>query len=1259
MPEKRTSTSDSENNRIAIIRNAVKSPGSASIKPTSEEIKHLPANYSRLDKTTENETHASTKLKRANELILEKISEFDLGSIILGFLPLSMEEEDELIEAVKEGLNDHNLYGRLRVYPAATCYFLAVATSRQCASGKEFWPKLCEFTGLELKQNNNHEKLAKAFTKTCAKLDLLEGSLQGAAWVNVAPFFFQAGILHRWSEPLARALKTILAIHPAPNLEDQSEVTKFIQKICGNSHLNSKKNLKHTLQSEVGPLLIQRLVVACEKSNWKTLPAHLEKPISDAFELVGRGAFIHTPYLKYNEAFGETELVLPAQNGQLATCKTTWEVAGRTYNAMYETTLPASHLDEGEVIVELKGLENELTERSYHVQTGLTNECPFKIFQLGTGREKKFDQAPRIKLPPDDYLIVMQENMTAGEDEVLAEVRNQAKLLELSLRPGDAPILLFHGDRNWEIGSILKPGFYTNLDVADIIREEDGSEIFYGESFGIIGYFPKPPLGENIELVTRCEERNLEFKQELIVPEDAASELQFTENIEDSLDTLRQALNYGIHKVRLRLSQSNKSIVKEFWIWKGLNTINLSHGFNCDRLPENLDLSHSVGLFEKEGALYFQPDNLSPFFKLKLTAPDVSLKIPRPGVEVLLLDSDQDAEILHPGQLLTLSKNDNRKVQLRSGGFEQWKVFSGNRLLVILNQKHRSNTMSLSALAAETGHSGTISVENSAGNRHKLFTYSLPLSSTQPQLDTDHINKIEAWSFKVATEELHSLGYRIADLSDSPDLEFSPVREFITKEKDTYAGAPHSLIEGIVTLSAYHQIPENERQHSRIKVSLALAFEELTNRLYAIDIYRRTNVDGEWLPLECEERQKNGEYNSSTLRFFAWGDQEYAEDSNYWEKLRRADIRDESECLTRSIQSMTEHELDRALTVSRKLLSFKYPTNVWHANAKRLPNLITHLSKHRFDTSQEIVSLWWKHAAQEIIEHSSARSTAVLRNFIFAARPELICAVASQKADEPILENSIAGCALALPGNLRTRQGKLQYILEQEDQINRDLIPAFQNFIQVQTGQATDLRSFSLDTFLETGDPSLPSLAANALDRNEHRLVKGMPALLSPEHLLLCIRPLNSRCRTIQDTIDQYDNLILQQTRENSKTPWKIEAAQEIEAAHQHVDQQSPVIAKMLGWRNHEASLWTPPLLKTEIAVKIARLTWCVTALARLSANGHPSSQEFKNHLAHLLCRDNATDADIRRMLNTILNLAPELFSFYIALFELSIDTKD
>lgn len=1189
-------------------------------------------------------------LQDANELILERISESTDEPTILGFLPLSIEEEDLLIQTVRENLNDFNVFGRLRTQPACVAYFLAVSASRQCTKGREFWPKLTNFTGLDLHQNATREKLANKFMAACKSLDLLTGTVDGANWTNAAPFFFQAGILNSWTDNVASGLRVVLTQRQAPDLDSDGEVRHFIDLLCDNSHLNGMGNLKHTLQSAVGPLLIRSLIRAYHYSNWEVIPAHLREPIRDAFNEVGRAAFLQSPFIRYNRAFNETELVLPAQNNQVANFSTKWEFNGHRYDALHETAIPCNPEGHAEATVLLTGQNQNFDDRTYNIDLDYKDNQPFKLFNLKTGREKRISDTENITIQPDDYLVVMRKDVSAGEDEPLTEETEHYKTLELSVRPGEEPLELAHSGRSWTITSILRHGFYTNHDESNSIQLEGNEELLYGTCYGIVGYFPKPTDDAQVLLTIQCPEQGVSLRDEVASSTAYTSEvIQYKENIDALINKLKAELPHGIHRVCLRLTQSNKSILKEFWLWNGLQHISDFKGFECDSLPQNLDPNGSKGIVCENDTIRFDPYHLSPFTSLKITRPERILRIPRPGVQAMLGIPGDSPEPISRDALIVVNKGDKRTIHLESGGFECWEIYSGNQLLVTLDQKRTKHVFSLAGLASELGHSGIISAKDRHGHSHKLAAFSLPLTASLPRIETDNVNRIDEWSFKVATEGLYSLGVSIADISNKPILNFSPINEFIQENEGIYTSQPQTFENECISLLATHQLPRESvgSDHSRVKVSLSFDIDKLGDQLFVINFYRKTSPDGEWLPLQCDERQRNGAYNYSDVRFFAWGDKRFGDNSNYWQKLRRATRAEDSPEFVKSLQGASLQDIDHTLKLTTQLLAFKYPSSVWVENAHRIENFAKHLCEYRFSVYDETANLWWRHSALELALHAKQPHTPIIRSFLLSTEPSILRAPRESLLSYAVEDPTLVDMCMMLPAKLQKASSKVQYLQGLGNQINGVIPLAYNNCMSVMTGTERDLKHFSLSGFLQTGGDGYSPLAGEIQKRAEDRLSGALFPLFSGEHLLFCIKRLNTRCRKIQEAVNAEEQLPLQK------------AAQSIEKAYQQIQFVSASIAPKIGWTDHESHLWTPPLLKNDVAVKVAHLAWTLAAISRLAANNKLNPQQFESHLEKLLCRNQPCAEKIHSRLNIILSQAPELFSCYMALFELSINPEN
>ncbi len=246
-------------------------------------------------------------LNEANALVLRRIGEAS-DEMILGFLPLSDLEERAILQLVRERLEGPlgcSVQRLMQIAPAATAYALAVAPSRSLKEGGKFYPCLQEDLGLEI-PIGQREAFSSIFLSTCRRLGLLTGTIDGTWFRNPAPFIFQAGILHYWKDALASGLRTTLNIIPAPDLEDEETVARFVAELA--RHIHKQPILSRALETPVGPLLVRRLIVAYLQNDDSVLPPHLREPLRESFQGAGRGVVLRSPYLAYDLAFDQIEL---------------------------------------------------------------------------------------------------------------------------------------------------------------------------------------------------------------------------------------------------------------------------------------------------------------------------------------------------------------------------------------------------------------------------------------------------------------------------------------------------------------------------------------------------------------------------------------------------------------------------------------------------------------------------------------------------------------------------------------------------------------------------------------------------------------------------------------------------------------------------------------------------------------------------------------------------------------------------------------
>lgn len=1182
-----------------------------------------------------------TTLEEANQLVLGKIGNQG-ESLILGFLPLSLAEEEAVLRLAREALTRPfaSVISLLRTAPAAMAYALAVAPGRTLTEGGRFWPALKDDLGLDVSSPSRVE-LAEKFRRTCRSLQLMDGTIEEIAWVHAAPFIFQAGILHFWKDALATALRCTLKQVPPPDCEDSVALRRFTDELI--NHVHNQPTLEKLLGTDVGCLLANRLVQAYSRQDWQVLPPHLQEPIRLAFQEIGRGAVLKSPYLTFNPAYHQLEIVLPTVPGKFASADTYWALNGRRYSARQQWEIPTSECLDAEVKIELRQLFGSYRPQAYAVTTTLGGTIPFRLFRKDTGRERRVSLDAVIDLSPGAYLVVMASDIRTN-DEGYVVATGAYRELEFELRPGDDPVILKRGEETWTLRPERHAGIYVNRDRANVVTLTDGENLHYGDDLGLVAFFPAE---ENVAgptaLILSCKEHNLTRVHQYTESIAVQGGYRFETELNHALKDILALLPPGIHRLHLSLVRATARIDHTIWYWRGLRLIT-SVGFDCEALPTNLKIRDCKGFIEKEGALCFPEKFHGTSMVVAIRAPEVELKIPRAGVQVEIKDAGTEWEdIVSPTIPTIVQPNDKRLLRFSSGGYQEWSVLSHTRAISVLNAKRPSYVTTLAGLSAELGGAGRVFAKGENGTSIPLISIMRPLTSDLPRFNLDHANNTETWRFRLPLPENCEIGVSITDLSSAPDAAACPVAVIANSTNGALSFQDFILTdagngETILVVNAKEKDGTSATEGTFIRVRTTMQIAALKDRLWMLDFHRRTNAADPWIPLECAER-----IGYSSVRLFAWGEMPPGADALWWHRLRRAEKYQNDSKFIDAIASMSSGDLRRALRFCREFLSWKYATTVWVRQAKRLQIMPRHLARLRFRMDDESAAVWWDEAADELARFSASPTNPVVRQFLFATRLDSLRIPSSSMTRLSVMANiAPLARALAVPSAIHSVRTLREYLLPATDrgELAREILYCYKNFQRVATGRDPDFEDLDLNTYLAGGTGVIGlSSASVALDETLPRF--EVTTLLGAEHLLSAVRALNRRCRPLHDVSNGDPDQGL------------ATMVQALEAMSQRVDRVAPVIARRLGWNSGSAdgqSYWTPPLLENVQANKAASLIWCIAALSRLTANGYFTSQEYTARMELLLAPVDNAEANAARLLS----LGPELFAFYVALFELT-----
>lgn len=1180
-------------------------------------------------------------LEEANQLILGKIGSQG-ESLILGFLPLSLAEEEAVLRLAREALNRpfYSVVSLLRTAPAAIAYALAVAPGRTLTEGGRFWPALKDDLALDVSVPSRAE-LAGAFRRICRSLQLMDGTIAGTTWVHAAPFIFQAGILHCWKDALATALRTSLKQVPPPDCEDPVALRRFTDELI--DHVHNQPTLKRLLETDVGCMLVNRLVQAYSQQDWQVLPPHLQEPIRVAFQEIGRGAVLKSPYLTFNPVYHQLEIVLPTVPGKFASTATYWMVNGHRYPAHQQWEIPASECPDAEVKIELRELFGSYRPQTYAVQTTLGGAVPFRVFKKDTGRERRVSHDAVMDLSPGAYLVVMASDILTNDENYVVPVGNYREL-EFELRPGDDPLILKRGEEEWKLRPERHAGIYVNRGHANVVTLTNGENLHYGDDLGLVAFFPAEESVAGLTVLTlSCKEHNRiqEHRYSEVVAVQGG--YQFETQLNLAITAMLESLPPGIYRLQLSLVQATARIDHTIWYWRGLRLIT-SVGFDCDALPTNLKIRGCKGVIERDGALIFPEEYHGTSMVVAINSPEASLTIPRAGVQVEIKDTGTEWEDnVSPTTPTIVQPNDKRLLRFSSGGYQEWSIESYTRVIGVLNAKRPSYVATLAGLAAELGGAGRIFAKGENGANIPLISIVRPLTSDLPRYILDHPNNAELWRFHLPLPSNCEIGVSVTDLSFEPDASTSPVAVIATSLNGELSFQDFVLTDtegGETILVANAKVKsrdaESDRTFIRVKTTAHIAM--LKNRLWMLDFYRRTNAADEWVPLECAEN-----FGYSTVRLFAWGEQPPSPGAGWWARLRRADYFQNEPEFIEAISTMSSGNLHRALRFCREFLAWKYATPVWVRQAKRLQIMPRHLARLRFRMDDDSAAVWWNEAAAELARFAASPINPVVRQFLFSTQLDSLRTPGSAmtRRSEAMIE-SPTDRALAVPCATQAVPTLKDYLLPATDrgEVARDILFCYKNFQRVAVGIDPDFEDLNLNTFLsgEAGVVGLYS-AGVALDETTPRF--EVTTLLSPEHLLASIRALNRRCRPLHSIA-------------NGDTDQSLaKLAQALEAMSQRVGHVAPALARRSGWNAQAAGgnyCWTPPLLESDPAMKAAALIWCVAASSRLTAKGYFTATEYNAQMQQLLATADRAETNAARLLS----LGPELFAFYVALFELT-----
>lgn len=1182
-------------------------------------------------------------LSEINEQLLSIIAHAG-EDLILGYLPV----DGALAESTFTELRRHLREGRRRDVeqlflsaPAVTAFALIHVPSRFCKSGGDFWGVLREHLGLQV-QGGDRGLLASRFRTVCRHLGLVDGTVDAGHQVHVAPFLFQAGILHRWVEPLADAVRRTLQAEAAPDTEDELALLEFTKSVHGRIR-PAQSNLRHFLCSQAGPMLIKRLTEAYLASAWEGVPAHLRGHLRSAFDESGRAVVLKRPYLQFDPAFRELRIVLPALSSRITSTETEWRVFGRRFFARQETEVPIIGAGGGNVEVRLCGLTRGQPTQTFEVPTGLSEGTPFLIFRGDGGRERSMDpQRDRHALPAGLYHILMAFDVVTNDEDYVERLGSH-RLLEIDLRPGEDPVVLARDDQKWHIETKLSPGISVDHTRGSVFKtlDTEPQAIHHGPSLGFVAHVPTDFDQAGAEVRFCCEAAGLDWTESISLREGTENAFAFFSDFDPLFFSRLGDLPAGVYWFDLTLTATLR-VTRRFFYWKGLTHVNTRMGFACEAFPENVDLSQSVGLHREGSSLHFDERHCAPHVLLALAGSSIRLQLPKAGIQVSLCDGDNVEA--NPQGTAIVAHNDRRFLRFRSGGFQTWEILNqAGKKLFELNRNRTHFTQSLIGLATENRGSGHLRVRDESGEERVLFSFSQPLSALPPHVKYRGQSDPLLWRFKVPMVELAALGVRLTDYSASPVGESLEIVDLAEIREDHERTQALTFADEAIVISALGAEAAKESDaEPLLRVRVEIDAARLGHQFWCLDFFRKGKGDADWVQLQSLEK-----FGYSDLRILAFGTGLPTAEDGWWPMLRRGGVATEDQgrqdSLASALNGLEEQHVAAALSTSRDLLTWKYPFNVWKADAHRFRAWPSHLAQYCLAQNLHHLKTWLQEGVAELDDYAKARMAPVVRQFLLALRPEILAANRSEMPSSEldssghVMESFLVGASIYRAGGLN------KFVIGAFDDgtINPQVLFSFQNFVQVSGNRSIPLADFDLSGFLVMANGSVSECMEKLAEETARMEVT---TLFSAEHALSACRKLNLRSRSLAEAA----------TSENPDHPLAT-FARDVQKHGQKVEMVAAALKNHLGWQHPECAYWTPPTLENPFGKALAGLAWVTAAVLRLSAGGVLTPSQRDQHLRSLYGSVPDFAAVYRDGISLLLSFAPELFSLYFGLFELRI----
>ena len=1201
------------------------------------------------------------------------------SATILGLLPVDPSDQDGILELVKTLSNgSFNRLAKLQEdYPAAVSYAIALALSKGTTEAN-FYNALENQLGVHVPLNRRQE-LSMAFDVACRALGLIMPECEEETHSDriLRPIIFQAGMLHYWVEPLAEAVLNYLERNPCPDLEDEQQVAPFACLLAERVPA-AQARLRRTLESTVGPLVCRAILSAFSTRDFDQLPPHLREPMREARKRTG-GESIRSPYLRYNPEDGSMEVVLPKQNSKLADFHSCWVLGTNTYNALIERTLAVADLARTKCEILLKGLRNRFRDQVFTVKLAPDEQEPFFIFRATDGRRLQVGLRAVIELSLGDYHVVLPIEHQTNEEEAFG-LRGQFKTGKVEVFPGRPDLEILAGENT----IVLRPKLGSDLLIHDKagnkLQALDGTVLFYGDGLEMQAYTPAGSVGgsEAMEFNIECVENPTVIPKKLSREKaNTKGAYHFYELSADLIRPFLSGLAAGIHEVQVTAEGHARSFSRRFFYWKGFRRTTKSFGFVCDGVPQNFDAATSVGILQAERGLQICEDHPAADVVIGIKHPQKTFTLAKPGIWLRLMDLERmDSRPLALGK--SIDVNANEQLILESGDTLPWTIRCAETVLAELKPGQAKHTLNLGALLSQFGESLALEARNASGQTQELVSFAKANLARQLEVETAahsplyhqlqgsfgaHQNLVveEASvdssyraSFRIGRSQIQQLEVRISNFADS-DSEVALQRIQVTEGAFTIEGSGLELAK--ITIKA-----EN--------CDWLLRFEAdpttLPPGVYFIEFRTRKPDQSRWQPLKVADK-----HGQSESRLMVSARPACADDQDGWGRtllLALAQPAPNQECeAERAAATIPKENIKQALERLQTALLFKYASPVW-SSVQWLETALIRVCQDNYSSTEEDVARAFAEVAVASLSAKAHASLSIHSTLVFGCQPLLLSAAASFFPE--FNQGSLIDQSFGEMHKLAAAPTLKDYAAArfQSGCAHAKFLSCFTNFQAVFSNRANEFKGFDYQRYFE-------SLAKASQELDTKQAEVNADTLLSAEHLLVAVKPLNRRLRPLASSSHR-DQAATASNAKGTGLQGSLERmAAEIRIMHGVADRVAPVVKERAGIPNYlsltadrssgivvneeeQTAFGLTIPAETHFALKVSDLLITLTGLGRLRAHRLLDGESFLRHISDLLGPEGDSLGRRTQRLCLLLSLAPELFAFYMLFWEATLKPR-